>query len=152
MRGWKIPFYVVLTYLGLVVHGSVGLRLDFLLLVLVVFALSENRQRAVAFGFLLGFLLDCFSPRLFGLNSLLFVALGYALGSVGEHIYSNRMHLVASLIFVVTLLHVSVYILVSSSATFGSVFFPTVLGAAFYNTVTGIPLFYLTSRLCPRTL
>jgi rod shape-determining protein MreD len=152
MKGWKIPFYLVLTYLGLVVHGSVGLRVDLLVVVLIVFSLSENRQRAVAFGFLLGFLLDCFSPRLFGLNSLLLVTLGYVLGSVGEHIYSNRMHLVGSIIFVVTLLHVSVYILASSSATFGSVFFPAVAGAAFLNTVIGIPLFYVTSRLCQRTL
>lgn len=152
MTRWKALTYAVLLYIGLVIDGATGLRVNFLLLALIVFSIRETRSRAVIFGFLLGILLDCLSPRLFGLNALLFTSAGYVLGSVGERVYTNRIHLIAFIIVITSLCYLSIYFLLSSFRTFPSVFVPVIVPTALYNTAIGILLFYSTSRLCPRVL
>ncbi len=147
----KIILYLILIYLGLVMDGSAVLRVNFLLVVLIILALRETRSWAIMFGFVSGILLDCFFYRFFGLNALLFVTIGLLLGSVGERVYTNRIHLIGGIIFTTSLAYLAMYVLVSSFRTFSSVFFPMALETAFYNTLIGIPLFYATSKLCPRT-
>lgn len=151
MIKWKILLYLILTYIGLVIDGSTGLKLNFLLVVLIILSLREARWGVIVFGFASGFLLDCFYPRLFGLNALLFATTGYLLGSIGERIYTNRVHLIAGIIFTTSLAYLSVYTLGSSFRTFPSIIYPTILETAFYNTVIGILLFCSTSKLCLKT-
>lgn len=152
MTKWKVIVYPVLTYLGLVIDGTTGLKLNFLLVVLIIFSLREARPWATLFGFVSGLLLDSFSPRLFGLNALLFATIGYLLGSIGERVYTNRVHLIAFTIFVASLFYLFSYIIISSFRTFPSSFFTVILETALYNTIIGILLFYSTYRLCPKTL
>lgn len=151
MTKWKVLFYFILTYVGLAIDGSTGVKVDFLLVVLIVLSLREARTWAVFFGFGAGFLLDCFSPRFFGLNALLFATTAYLLGSIGERVYTNRVHLIASIIFTTSLAYLSVYVFVSSVKTFPSMFSPVILERALYNSIVGILLFYSTSKLCLRT-
>jgi len=151
MTKWKILLYGILAYVGLFLDGSTGVRLDFLLVVLIVFSLREARTWAVLFGFGSGFLLDCFSPRFFGLNALLFTAIAYLLGSIGERVYTNRVHLIAAIIFICSFVYLSVHTWVSSWGASPSLFFPMILESALYNAIIGIPLFYSTSKLCLKT-
>jgi rod shape-determining protein MreD len=151
MTRWNLVFYLILAYLALVIDVSTGFSLSLLLVVLVVLTLREGRSWALPFGFLSGFVLDCFSPRFLGLNGLLFGTIGYLLGSISERVYTNRLHLTASIIFVTSLVYLSAYILVTSFNTFPSIFISVVLKTALYNTAIGIPLFYSTHKLCPKT-
>jgi rod shape-determining protein MreD len=150
MTKWKVVLYGILAYVGLFLDGSTGVRLNFLLVVLIVFSLREARTWAVLFGFGSGFLLDCFSPRLLGLNTLLFIATAYLLGSIGERVYTSRVHLIASIVFASSLAYLSVYMWISSWGASPSVVFPIIFESALYNTIVGIPLFYSTSKLCPK--
>ena len=151
MTRWRLAFYLVLAYIALVVDVSSGFNLSLVLVVLIVLTLREGRSWALPFGFVSGFVLDCFSPAFLGLNGLLFGAVGYVLGSVSERVYTNRVHLTASIIFLTSFVYLSAYILITSFNSFPTVFVSVILRTAFYNTAIGVLLFYSTYRLCPRT-
>jgi len=95
---------VVYLYLLFIVQaGILPAGPDFLLLVLIVFALHEGKLASALLGLFAGVCLDLTTPRYLGANMLVFTAIGYGVASVKGLFYRPRWYIVVLTIIALTL-------------------------------------------------
>jgi rod shape-determining protein MreD len=64
-----------------------GVTVNLVLVVLVVISLQTDEITGAGLGFLAGFLTDILYSQFFGVNTLLFLSIGYLTGRIAEDVY-----------------------------------------------------------------
>ncbi|MBU4376972.1 MAG: rod shape-determining protein MreD [Candidatus Omnitrophica bacterium] len=132
-----------------------GAKPSFPIILAVFFALFTDERYGFETAFFAGILLDIFSLRLFGLNTILFSIVGYFIGRFNTKIYRESMATHAILIFLSTIFILSAYRFflclenrfLLSNLSFSFVFSPSTFLSAIYNSFLGILIYTFLSRV-----
>jgi len=141
-------FYLVLTVLVfLLMQAVVADRIalgsvapDFVVLVVLFFALYRGSVRGAIFGFVVGFLEDLGNPEYLGLNALVKSVMGFLVGDAGRKTFPDNAFLLFVLFALAALGHDVVYLLVYHWPHIGSAFlriFTEALPCAIYTAFIG---------------
>ncbi|MDP3790130.1 MAG: rod shape-determining protein MreD [Candidatus Omnitrophota bacterium] len=132
-----------------------GAKPSFLIIMTVFFALFTDERFGFEAGFVCGMILDIFSLRLFGLNTILFSFAGYFIGRFNRKIYRESIITHAIMIFVTSFFILSLCRLfigiqnkyLASYLSLGFVFSPVVFLSAAYNSFLGVFVYTLLNRI-----
>jgi len=132
-----------------------GAKPNFMIIMTVFFALFTDEWFGLEVGFVCGMILDIFSLRLFGLNTILFSFTGYFIGRFNSKIYRESIITHAIMIFVASFFILSLYRLfigiqnkyLVSYLSFGFLFSPVVFLSAAYNSFLGVFVYTLLNRI-----
>jgi rod shape-determining protein MreD len=109
--------YVLLCFAGLGLQATVvphvaigGIRPDLPLVLTVLVAYRRGAAAGTLAGFFVGLAQDVTNPAFLGLNALTKSLLGYAAGSLREHLNAGHPVAHAAVLFVAVLLHDLVYL------------------------------------------
>lgn len=94
-----------------------GIRLDLALLILVYVALTKGPTQGVVFGFLIGLLLDVFTPQRLGLGALIKSVVGFAIGIFKDNLFLENWYSKLTIVFLSVLLNDLFYHLLSEGVT-----------------------------------
>jgi rod shape-determining protein MreD len=141
-------FYLVLTVLVfLLLQAVLADRIaigpvapDFVLLVVLFFALYRGSVRGAIFGFIVGFLEDLGNPEYLGLNALVKSVMGFLVGEAGRKTFPDNAFLLFGLFAAAALGHDIVYLFVYHWPHVGSAFlriFTEALPCAAYTALLG---------------
>jgi len=150
---WRI----ILLFLGLFVFQTTllnafsiyGVRPDLVLILAVYCAIILEEDAGVAMAFALGFVQDCLSGDLLGVNTLSKSLIGFTFANLKTKLVLEGLGPISTFLVLASLFDGLVYYLVSlflfkAHLSFG-VFFPSLLGYAIYNAVVGVAGFYLVN-------
>jgi rod shape-determining protein MreD len=143
------PFYLTLTVLlfllaqvSLAPRISIGaISPDFVLLIVVFFALYRGSIRGAIFGFVVGFLQDLGNPEMLGLNAMTKSMLGFLMGHAGTKTFPDNVLFLGGLFFVAAFGHDIVYQNLFKWPNVGGAIvtiFTVALPSAFYTSVLGV--------------
>jgi rod shape-determining protein MreD len=125
-----------------------GIRLDLAVLILVYVALIKGPVQGVIFGFLIGLLLDVFTPQRLGLGTLIKSLLGFAVGNFKDNLFLESSYSKGAIVFLSVILNDFLYHLLSKGVTLFT--FHTILyyslPSAFYTCGAGILLFVVLEK------
>ena len=132
-----------------------GIKPNFPIIMIVFFALFTDGAYGLETAFISGILMDIFSVRLFGLNTILFSFTGYFIGRFNTKIYKESMLTHAILIFIATFFILSLYRfflaledrLLLQTLSLGFLFSPSVFLSALYNSFFGTLLYTFLCRV-----
>lgn len=150
-------FFLVLTVLVcLLAQATLAPRIsfaevspDFVMLVVMVFALYRGAIFGAVMGFLVGFLQDLGNPEMLGLNALVKCLLGFAVGRVGAKTFPENALILFGLFAVGALAHDIVYLSVFKWPHMGSAIVMIVVAAvpsALYTAAFGTLIDRLAMR------
>lgn len=123
---------------------------DLFLIFTVYFSLNFNLTRSFHVNWATGLAKDLFSDNLFGLNTLIFVIVGYLISMIREDIYRKHLFTQILVTFIISMIYnfISLIMLFSSlpSMNFLTILWkcPTI---AVYNALIVPPAFWLLDRL-----
>jgi rod shape-determining protein MreD len=125
-----------------------GMRLDLAILVLVYVGLTKGSTQGVVFGFLIGLLLDVFTPEKLGLGALIKSLVGFAVGSFKDKLFLESSYSKGAIVFLCVLLNDFLYHLLSEGVTIFT--FHTILyyslPSSLYTCGVGILLFVILEK------
>lgn len=139
-------FLIVLLFLlaqaSLAPRISIGpVSPDFVLLIVVFFALYRGSIKGAIFGFLVGFLQDLGNPEMLGLNALTKSVLGFLMGRAGTKTFPDNFVFLAGLFFAAALGHDVVYLFLFKWPHVGQAFIvaaSVALPSALYTCALGV--------------
>ena len=125
-----------------------GVRLDLALLILVYVGLTKGPVQGVIFGFLIGLLLDIFTPQRLGLGALIKSLIGFTVGNFKEHLFLESSYSKGAIVFLSVILNDLFYRLLSEGVTLFT--FHTLLyyslPSALYTCGVGILIFVVLEK------
>ena len=141
-------FYLVLTVLVFLLLQTVladriaigPVAPDFVILVVLFFALYRGSVRGALFGFVVGFLEDLGNPDYLGLNALVKSVMGFFVGDAGRKTVPDNAFILFSLFAVAAFGHDIVYLFVYHWPHIGSAFLRVLteaLPCAIYTALIG---------------
>jgi len=141
-------FYLVLTLLVFLLLQTVlapriaigSLQPDFVILIVLFFALYRGSVRGAIFGFVVGFLEDLGNPQYLGLNALVKSVMGFMVGEVGRKTFPDNAFLLFILFAIAATGHDIVYLFVYHWPRIGSAFvriFTEAIPSALYTALIG---------------
>jgi len=141
-------FYLVLTVLVfLLLQAVLADRIaigpvapDFVILVVLFFALYRGSVRGALFGFVVGFLEDLGNPDYLGLNALVKSVMGFLVGGAGRKTFPDNAFLLFALFAIAAFGHDVVYLFVYHWPHVGSALlrvFTEALPCALYTALIG---------------
>ncbi len=150
-------FYLIISILGcLLLQASLAPRIsigniapDFVILLVVVFALYRGAVPGAILGFAVGFLQDLGNPEMLGLNALTKTLLGFAIGRVGTKTFPENALFLFGLLAAGALSHDIVYLAFFKWPHLGSALsmvFVAALPSALYTAVFGVGIDQLATR------
>ena len=122
---------------------------DFVILVVVVFALYRGAIPVAILVFAVGFLQDLGNPEMLGLNALTKTLLGFAIGRVGAKTFSENSLFLFGLLAAGALSHDIVYLAFFKWPHLGTALgmvFVAALPSAIYTAVFGVGIDQLATR------
>jgi rod shape-determining protein MreD len=151
----KILFAIFLLFILIVfqsffsgVVSIKGIRLDLAIFILVYVGLSRGPAQGAIFGFLIGLLLDIFTPERLGLGALIKSLVGFLVGNFKDHLYLESSYSKGAIIFLSVLLNDLFYNFLSQGATIFT--FQTILyyslPSALYTSLVGILIFVILEK------
>ncbi len=126
-----------------------GIKFDLAIVILVYVALTRGANYGLVFGFLIGFLLDIFTPQTLGLGALVKCLIGFTLGSFKDNLYLESLYSKGGLIFFALILNDFLYYIFTTGVN-SSIF--RILGnyslpSAFYTSMVGMLIFLAASKI-----
>jgi len=97
----------------------------------------------------MGIAKDCFSEGLFGLNTVLFVIVGYMISMIKDNIYGRHLATQISVTFIISIIYNFLYLFMFSISFTSAGLLPMVLKCpliAIYNAIIVPPVFWLFNR------
>lgn len=152
--GWRIAvlFLGLFTFQTTLLEGFsiYGVRPDLVLILTVYCAIILDEDAGVAMAFGLGFVQDCLSGDLLGINTLSKSLIGFAFAYLKNKLVLEGFGPVSTFLFLASLFDGMVYYLVSwilfkAHMPFG-LFLPSLLVYGIYNALAGVVSFYLFNR------
>lgn len=126
-----------------------GIKLDLSLIILVYVALSGGPTYGVIFGFLIGLLLDIFTPPTLGWGALVKCLIGFTVGSFKDNLYLESFYARGGVIFFALILNDLLYYIFASglnSSTFNILTHYSLL-SALYTSIVGMLIFPILDRI-----
>jgi rod shape-determining protein MreD len=148
--------YAILLLLILIIFQSFfsevvsikGIRLDLAILILVYIGLTKGPTQGVIFGFLIGLLLDVFTPQGLGLGALIKSLIGFAVGNFKDNLFLESSYSKGAIVFLSVIFNDLLYHLFSEGVTLFT--FHTILyyslPSAFYTCGAGVLLFVVLEK------
>jgi rod shape-determining protein MreD len=148
--------YAILLLLTLIIFQSFfsevvtikGIRLDLAILILVYIGLTKDPAQAVIFGFLIGLLLDVFTPQRLGLGALIKSLIGFTVGNFKDNLFLESSYSKGVIVFLSVILNDLLYHLLSGGVTLFT--FHTILyyslPSALYTCGAGVLLFVVLEK------
>jgi len=125
-----------------------GIRLDLAVLILVYIGLTKGPVQGVIFGFLIGLLLDVFTPQRLGLGALIKSLIGFTVGNFKDNLFLESSYSKGAIIFLSVILNDLLYHLLSEGVTLFT--FHTILyyslPSALYTCGVGVLLFVVLEK------
>lgn len=125
-----------------------GIRLDLAVLILVYIGLTKGPAQGVIFGFLIGLLLDVFTPQRLGLGALIKSLIGFTVGNFKDNLFLESSYSKGAIIFLSVILNDLLYHLLSEGVTLFT--FHTILyyslPSALYTCGAGVLLFVVLEK------
>jgi rod shape-determining protein MreD len=142
-------FYLILSILVcLLLQATLAPRIafgdiqpDFIVIVVLLFALYRGAVPGAILGFAVGFLQDLGNPVMLGLNALTKTLMGFAIGRVGEKTFPDNVPFLFGLFAAASLGHDTVYLLFYKWPHLGSAVVMIVVAAlpsALYTAFFGV--------------
>jgi rod shape-determining protein MreD len=125
-----------------------GIRLDLAVLILVYIGLSKGPVQGVIFGFLIGFLLDVFTPQRLGLGALIKSLIGFTVGDFKDNLFLESSYSKGAIVFLSVVLNDLLYYLLSEGVTvftFHTILYYS-LPSALYTCGVGILFFVVLEK------
>jgi rod shape-determining protein MreD len=120
-----------------------GIKFDLAIVIIVYVALTRGADYGLVFGFLIGLLLDVFTPQTLGIGALVKCLIGFTLGSFKDNLYLESLYSKGGLIFVALILNDFLYYVFTSGvnvSTFRILSHYSLL-SAFYTSMVGMLIF-----------
>lgn len=153
MKGLNFLFclFFVLLYESLLypLISIAGARPDMALIFTAFFALSYGSLEGLFFGFLSGFLIDLLTPSLLGWGTLLRLGLGFWMGNFKDNLFLENFFSKGVIAALSVLVFEIFYQLIHTGLSFagaGYILIRYSLPDAFYSSLVGFALFYLTQK------
>jgi len=125
-----------------------GIRLDLSIFILVYIGLTKGPAQGAIFGFLIGLLLDVFTPEKLGLGPLVKSLVGFTVGNFKDNLFLESSYSKGAIVFLSVLLNDVLYHLLSGGVTLFT--FQTILyyslPSALYTSGAGILLFIILEK------
>ena len=147
----------ILIFFQSLLSGAVaimGIKLDLAIVILVYVALTRGPTHGIIFGFLIGLLMDVFTPQTLGWGALVKCLIGFTLGSFKDNLYLESIYSKGAVVFFTLLLNDSLYYTITtglSDSTF-EVLSRYSLPSALYSSVIGMLIFVLAARIHQKRL
>ena len=126
-----------------------GVKFDLSIVILVYVALSGGPTQGVIFGFLIGLLLDIFTPPTLGWGALVKCLIGFTVGSFKDNLYLEGFYARGGIIFFALMLNDLLYYVFTSginTSTFRTLTHYSLL-SAIYTSIGGMLIFPVLSRI-----
>ena len=131
-------------------HISVlGIQPDLFIIFLVFHSLNSKLERSLYTNWSIGLAKDCFTEGLFGLNTVLFVIMGYMISMIKDNIYGKHLATQISVTLIISLIYNFLYLFMLSLSLTSTGLLPMVWKCpliAIYNSVMVPPVFWLFNR------
>jgi rod shape-determining protein MreD len=126
-----------------------GIKFDLAIVILVYIALNRGPNYGMAFGFLIGFLLDIFTPQTLGWGALVKCLIGFTMGSFKDNLYLESLYSKGGVIFFALMVNDFLYYIFANGVN-ASTF--RILGhasvpSAFYTSIVGVLIILAWSRI-----
>jgi rod shape-determining protein MreD len=128
-----------------------GSRLDLAILILVYIGLTKGPVQGAVFGFLIGLLLDVFTPQRLGLGALIKSLIGFAVGDFKDNLFLESSYSKGAIVFLSVVLNDLLYYLLSEGATsftFNILLYHS-LPSALYTCMAGVLFFVVLEKKFP---
>ncbi len=128
-----------------------GIGLDLAVLILVYVGLTKGPAQGAIFGFLVGLLLDVFTPERLGLGALIKSLIGFAVGNFKDKLFLESSYSKGAIVFLSVALNGLLYHLFSggmTAFTLNLVLYHS-LPSALYTGVAGILLLVVLEKKFP---
>ncbi|MBT3353350.1 MAG: rod shape-determining protein MreD [Candidatus Scalindua sp.] len=126
-----------------------GIQPDLFIIFLVFHSLNSKLERSLHANWTIGLAKDCFSEGLFGLNTVLFVIVGYMISMIKDNIYGRHLATQISATFLISIIYNFLYLFMFSISFTSAGLLPMVLKCpliAIYNSIIVPPVFWLLNR------
>ena len=151
------PVYLIIALLVcLLAQASLPHRLalgpvqpDFIMVLLIIFALHRGSVQGAILGFIVGFLQDLANPDMLGLNALIKTLTGFAVGNVGSKTFPDNAVILFGLFAAAAFSHDVVYLFFFKWPDVGAALLMIVIAAlpsALYTALFGTLLHWLLMR------
>jgi rod shape-determining protein MreD len=131
-------------------HISVlGIQPDLFIIFLVFHTLNSKLERSLHTNWSIGLAKDCFTEGLFGLNTVLFVIMGYMISMIKDNIYGRHLATQISVTFIISIIYNFLYLFMFSMSFTSASLLPLVWKCphiANYNSIIVPPVFWLLNR------
>ncbi len=131
-------------------HLSVlGIQPDLFIIFLVFHTLNSKLERSLYTNWSIGLAKDCFTEGLFGLNTVLFVLMGYIISIIKDNIYGRHLATQISVTFIISIIYNFLYLFMFSISFTSAGLLPLALKCpliAIYNSIIVPPVFWLLNR------
>jgi rod shape-determining protein MreD len=97
----------------------------------------------------IGLAKDCFTEGLFGLNTVLFVIMGYMISMIKDNIYGRHLATQISVTFIISIIYNFLYLFMFSMSFTSASLLPLAWKCpliAIYNSIIVPPVFWLLNR------
>lgn len=148
-----ITFLFLLAVIGSTIIGPLvsfkNIFPDFLMMVIVIVALTEGAFAATIIGFLIGIVLDLSQPELMGLHALCCSLAGYSIGKLKGRLIMDSVLVVAGVVAIAVLSYEMLYLLIGSGVVgneFIRPFFTRTIPSSIYSGLVSIPIASLCLR------
>jgi len=148
---------ILLIFIGLSLDTTVSrlisigyVRPYFLFIFLIYISMDSRIKRGTLFGFIGGFLLDCFSPRYLGAQALIFSIVGFFLSNIANKIDKTKVYAQFLVLFLSSLFYLTLYSLIMSVKSFPEILVLSIIPSTFYTGAAGVLVFQILNRLCQK--
>ncbi len=131
-------------------HISVlGIQPDLFIVFLVFHSINSKLERSVHSNWLIGLAKDCFTEGLFGLNTVLFVIMGYLISMIKDNIYGKHLATQILVTLIISLIYNFLYLFMLSISFTSTGLLPMVWKCpliAIYNSMMVPLVFWLFNK------
>ncbi|MFH1459103.1 MAG: rod shape-determining protein MreD [Candidatus Omnitrophota bacterium] len=158
---FKIRFksirFIIISFFTLIFQSSLaaifsfkGIKPDLILLLVIFYSLYNGYYAGMYYGIILGFLVDCLSSGILGINSLTFGIVGLSCGLLKERVYTTVLLTKVLVAFTAGIYAILIYYFLASNFYILPVFrenFAFIFLALIYTTLTNIIFFRFLEKI-----
>jgi len=129
--------------------SALGIQPDLFIIFLVFHSLNSKLERSVHSNWVIGLAKDCFTEGLFGLNTVLFVIMGYLISMIKDNIYGKHLATQILVTLIISLIYNFLYLFMLSISFTSTGLLPIVWKCpliAIYNSMMVFPVFWLFNK------
>ena len=126
----------------------IGIKFDLAIVILVYVALNRGPNYGMVFGFLIGLLLDIFTPQTLGWGAFVKCLIGFTVGSFKDNLYLESLYSKGGVIFFALMVNDFLYYIFANgvNASTFRILSHISVPSALYTSIVGVLIFLALSR------